>query len=173
MLLFSAGRDTVLEIGAGSGVNRKCCSAARRYLALEPEEAFYHRLAQVADEVIHAPAENTGLSPESVDTVVCCMVLCSVTDLNATLRDIERVLKPGGTLLLMEHVGAPRRSLLRFFQQMCSPLCGCLGRGCQPDRDTGIALRSTALELVREERFTLHLNAPLIRDWVSAKLLKH
>jgi len=172
MKLFGEGHGTLLEIGAGFGVNREYFPEACRYLALEPEDAFHHRLSQVADKVIHAHAENTGLSPESVDTVVCCMVLCSVPDLGAALREIERVLKPGGTLLLMEHVGAPRGSLLRFFQQMCSPLSGRLAHGCRPDRDTGMALRSVALGLVREEHFTLQFHAPLIRDWLSAKLLK-
>ena len=44
------------------------------------------------------------------------MVLCSVRDVAASLREARRVLRPGGKLLLIEHVAAPAGSPLRAMQ---------------------------------------------------------
>jgi SAM-dependent methyltransferase len=170
--LFGAACGTVLEIGAGSGINRRYMPLATDYLALEPEERFRNRLEVVADRVLQTCAEDIPLPDGSVDSVVSCMVLCSVADLDGTLREIYRVLKPGGMLLVVEHVAAPKGTWLRLCQRVSRPLCRSLELGCQPDRETSKALRGSRFRLDYWEGFTLRLRAPLVRDWVAARLVK-
>lgn len=171
--LFAHANGVVLEIGAAVGVNRKYVSHAERYLALEPERGFCDRLNAIADAVLCARVESIPLPAESVETVVCSMTLCSVRDLSAALDEVCRVLRPNGRFLVIEHVGAPRGTFLRFCQRVFRPVCQCLDRGCRPDRNTSEALHSCGLRMADYTKFQLKLKTPLIRDWIAASLVKH
>lgn len=104
----------VLEVGAGTGTNFEFYpDAVREVVALEPET----RLAPIAREaaatcavpvtVIESTIENLPPDTESFDAVVCSLVLCSVDDPDAVLRQLNSVLRPGGELRYFEHVASP------------------------------------------------------------------
>nr|WP_258096782.1 class I SAM-dependent methyltransferase [Salinibacter sp. 10B] len=61
-------------------------------------------------ELRTSPAQDTGLPTASADIVISTLVLCSVPDLEETLAELRRILKPGGRLLFIEHVAAPRNT---------------------------------------------------------------
>ena len=170
--LFGNARGVVLEIGAGTGINRKYLGYPVTYLGLEPEPNAYLQLNAIADTAFCAVAESIPLPAESVDCIVCSMTLCSVKDLSLTLNEVYRVLRPDGRFLLIEHVGAPKATWLRSFQRLFRPACQCLDRGCRPDRDTAEALRSCRLVMEDFTEFQLKLRGPLIRDWITACLIK-
>ncbi len=103
-----------LEIGAGTGLNLSLYPPALGALLAEPDApmvAQLHRRTSAAGhqiEVVQAPAEQLPFADGSFDTVVSTLVLCTVGDLSASLRQIGRVLTPGGQLLFVEHVRAAR-----------------------------------------------------------------
>jgi ubiquinone/menaquinone biosynthesis C-methylase UbiE len=96
-----------------------------------------------------------AVDDESVDAVVCTIVLCSVRDLSATLGEIRRVLRPGGRFVFMEHVAAPRGTGLRRVQRLLRPVWQFLADGCTPDRETDAAIRAAGFSHVEIERFRL------------------
>ena len=114
-LLAGAGGD-VLEIGGGTGANVPCYGPAVGSLTItEPEPPMLRRLERRVREhsvlehgpaarVLRAPAEDLPFADHSFDVAVSTLVLCGVDDQPRALRELRRVLRPGGRLLFLEHV---------------------------------------------------------------------
>jgi ubiquinone/menaquinone biosynthesis C-methylase UbiE len=109
-LLAGAGGD-VLEIGGGTGANVPCYGPAVRSLTItEPDPSMLRRLERRVREqrpaarVLRAPAEDLPFADHSFDVAVSTLVLCGVGDQPRALRELRRVLRPGGRLLFLEHV---------------------------------------------------------------------
>lgn len=140
-------RGDVLEIGAGTGLNLGAYDpghVASLTLA-DPEPAMVRRLHRRAGDapapatVVQAPAEELPFEDAAFDTVVSTLVLCTVTDVPATLTEIRRVLRPGGRLALIEHVRAGDGPLARWQDRLHGPWLK-FGYGCHCNRDTTTAL---------------------------------
>ena len=169
--LVARATGQVLEIGAGTGANLAHYQGVERVVAVEPAPAMRARLrsrldrAVVPVEVSDAPAEHLGLPDASIDTVVCTLVLCSVADPDATLAELRRVLRPGGQLLVLEHVrGEGRRAR---WQDRVTPLWRRVGAGCHPNRDTRAAIERAGFHLEHQESFDPPRVPPIIRPFVE------
>lgn len=141
-LLFSniKDNDIVVEIGAGTGVNIKYYPEGVSYVAIEPNEFMYpyflKKIGGLKVRLIKAAAENLPLEDGSADIVVSTLVLCSVNSVEVALQEVKRVLKPEGWFLFLEHVAAPRGTLLRFIQKIAKPIWKLIGDGCDPEKET-------------------------------------
>ena len=163
--LVGALRGDVLELGPGDGGNLRFYQPDVRLVAVEPRAAARDRTAAAADrlaltaQVRDGRAEELALPDGSVDAVVCSFVLCSVTDPDAVLAEVHRVLRPGGRFLFAEHVAAPRGTWVRRGQNVVAGLtrlsAGWHGRGCRPNRETGPAIDRAGFDVVDLHRFDL------------------
>jgi ubiquinone/menaquinone biosynthesis C-methylase UbiE len=137
--VLGEARGRVLEIGAGTGLNVPHYPAAVTDLVLaEPDPSMHRRLLRRADgraTVVAAAAERLPVDDASVDTVVSTLVLCTVDDPAAALREIRRILRPDGQLLLIEHVRSHSRLLALAQRLLRAPWLG-FARGCRCDRAT-------------------------------------
>ncbi|WP_246843262.1 class I SAM-dependent methyltransferase [Allokutzneria sp. NRRL B-24872] len=102
--LLAGLTGTVLEIGAGNGLDFGLCPATvTRVVAVEPEPRLRGLARTTATqtpvliEVIGGPAECLSAADGAVDAVVASQVLCSVRDEGVALREIHRILAPGAT----------------------------------------------------------------------------
>ena len=105
----AAGR--ALEIGGGTGLNLPHYGPQVNSLTItEPDPSMLKRLERrikadrPATTVLRAPAEDLPFEDGTFDMVVSTLVLCGVDDQPRAVREIRRVLRPGGTLLFLEHV---------------------------------------------------------------------
>jgi ubiquinone/menaquinone biosynthesis C-methylase UbiE len=119
--LLARADGRVLEIGAGTGINLRHYGPGVESLTLtEPERAMLRRLEQrvnteaSATTVLRAPAEDLPFEDGSFDTAVSTLVLCGVDDQPRALRELRRVLRPGGRLLFLEHVRSDQPSVARL-----------------------------------------------------------
>jgi len=134
-------QGSVLEIGFGSGLNLPFYDAARvqRVWALEPSTEMW-ALAQMSVgtvdfpvEFLRASAEEIPLPDRSADTVLVTYTLCTLPDVQRPLREMARVLRPGGELVFCEHGAAPDESVRRW-QNRLNPVWRALGGGCNLNR---------------------------------------
>jgi ubiquinone/menaquinone biosynthesis C-methylase UbiE len=106
--------------------------------------------------------EQLPLADSSVDTALCAMVLCSVEDPVAAAREIRRVLKPDGTLCVLEHVRAPEGHRLGRLQDAAAPGWARIAGGCEPHRRTREALEEAGFDTSGLADRTLWLNVPIL-----------
>jgi len=123
-LLAGASGD-VIEIGGGTGLNLSCYGPEVRSLAItEPEPAMLRRLERRVHEqrpsatVLRAPAEDLPFEDHSFDVAVSTLVLCGVDDQPRALRELRRVLRPGGRLLFFEHLRSEDPAWARLQDRM-------------------------------------------------------
>jgi len=131
----------VLELGSGTGVNFPLYRNAEKVTAVEPsEEMINHshiRLNQtdMPINVVMASAEQLPFAEHTFDTVVATLVFCTIPHPDRAMQEIKRVCKPGGKILMFEHVLMKNRFFSKA-QTILTPswkrVCG----GCCLDRDT-------------------------------------
>jgi ubiquinone/menaquinone biosynthesis C-methylase UbiE len=149
----------VVEIGPGAGANLPYLRRDVRWIGVEsnpyarPYLERAARAAGVSCEVRAGSAERLPLEAASADAVIGTLVLCSVADVEAALREIRRVLKPGGRFVFIEHVAAEPGTLRRRLQRGVRPLWRVIADGCHPDRETLAAIRAAGFARVEAERF--------------------
>ena len=136
----------------------------------EPDPAMIRRLqAKARDEaplakILRAPAEDLPFEDASFDTVVSTLVLCGVEDQARSVREIRRVLKPGGRLLFIEHVRSDDPALARFQDRMnwlnhLVVLCDC-------NRPTLSTIEATGFTVSRLEHSTLPKAPKFVRPLI-------
>jgi ubiquinone/menaquinone biosynthesis C-methylase UbiE len=147
----------VIDVGAGTGANLPYFRQAARVVAAEPDPAMRRRLAgklagaRVPVEVTGDPAESLHYGDASFDAVVCTLVLCTVADPGWALAGARRVLRPGGRLVVLEHVRG--RGSLASWQDRVTPLWSRLAAGCQPNRDIATAIENAGFLISRADLF--------------------
>lgn len=159
--LFADLSGTVLEIGPGTGVNLHYLKPELvHWTGIEPNpfmESYLHEEANklgMPVEIRIGTADTLPASDSSVDAVISTLVLCCVPSQQRSLKEVLRVLKPGGRFLFIEHVAAPRGSRLRRIQDLVTPLWKRLGDGCHPNRETWVELEHAGFEKITYERIT-------------------
>src|SRR5688572_7009807 len=130
----------VVEVGVGSGHNLRFYGpAVTRLVAIDPSRALWaiarRRQGRVSRPVdfLAASAERMPLGDATADTVVMTWSLCSIPDALGAVREMRRVLKPGGRLLFVEHGAAPDPAVRRW-QDRLDPLWRRVAGGCHLNR---------------------------------------
>jgi len=136
-LVFAGGRDWVcarasgetLEVAVGTGRNLGRYPPGVRLTAIDASAPMLDRARDRAAtlgltvDLREGDAEHLELPDASFDTVVVTLALCTIPDDGKAVAEIARVLRPGGTLLALEHTASPRPAV-RALQGLADPLAG-------------------------------------------------
>ena len=172
--LVCQARGRVLELGAGTGLNIDLYphEGLDCLTLTEPDPHMFKQLRQRVKEgcpgaeLVEAGAEDLPFEDDSYDTVLVTLVLCTVPNQPAALREIKRVLAPGGQLLFLEHVRANHPNLARWQDRLEKPW-RFLGDGCHCNRDTVSAIGAAGFHLGEVERGELPKAPPIVRPLVK------
>lgn len=172
--LLAEARGRVLELGAGTGVNVQLypSEGISELVLTEPEEPMSKQIAEKAvgvtpaPQVVTAGAESLPFPDASFDTVVATLVFCTVGDLDASIREARRVLKPGGKLLFLEHVRAEDNPKRAAWQDRLHKPWKAFGHGCNCNRPTLSRIQAAEFDIERVEHDKLRKVPPIVRPMI-------
>lgn len=147
----------VLEVGIGSGHNLPhYSSAVTSVTGLDPATELTG-LARERAGAVPMPVQVLTVSGEEIpaddacyDSVVCTWTLCSIPNVYAALREMRRVLRPGGALYFIEHGLAPDPKVVRW-QRRLEPLWKPLGGGCHLTRKADDLIQDAGFDIAEVE----------------------
>ncbi len=154
-----AASGVVLEIGFGSGLNLPHYRNVSKLYALDPSAELFAMAKERIEkttfpvEFLQASAEQIPLVDGSVDAVVSTWSLCTIPHPELALKEIVRVLKPGGVFSFIEH-GKSSSRFIAAIQNCCTPFSKCLADGCHLNRDIETLVSDSGLEVQKIERFS-------------------
>jgi ubiquinone/menaquinone biosynthesis C-methylase UbiE len=158
--LLVGAKGHVIEIGGGTGANLPCYGPAVESLTItEPELPMLRRLERMVREhrpaakVLRAPAEDLPFDDHTFDVAVSTLVLCGADDQPRALRELRRVLRPGGQLLFFEHVRSDDAGTARLQDRVnwLNRLVVC----CDCNRPTLHSIQSAGFTITQIEHTTL------------------
>ncbi|MCX5345060.1 class I SAM-dependent methyltransferase [Streptomyces sp. R-74717] len=145
LLAGMSGR--VIEIGAGNGLNfAHYPPAVSEVVAIEPERSLRQLAvrsalrAGIPVDVVPGTAEALPVKSEAFDGAVTSLVLCTVRNVERSLAEIVRVLRPGGELRFFEHVRADDRAMAATQRALDRTVWPLVTGGCHTARDTLAAI---------------------------------
>jgi AhpD family alkylhydroperoxidase len=152
-----AGQSTgdTLEVGIGTGSNIGIYPAGTVVHGIDVSAPALVLAAERAERdgrvvvLVVGDAADLPFADASFDTVVATFVLCSVGDVEGSLREARRVLRPGGTIRLLEHARS-RHRVIGAIQERSAPAWARVSGGCRLDHDVRRAVRDAGLTVVEE-----------------------
>jgi ubiquinone/menaquinone biosynthesis C-methylase UbiE len=149
----------IVEIGFGSGLNMVAYPAEVTHVYAVDPATVGRKLA--AERVASSPIEveyigldgqALALADDSCDGALSTFTLCTVPDAPAALRELRRVVKPGGRVHVLEH-GLARDPQVHRWQQRLNPIQRRIGDGCHLDRDHLAMLRDAGFDIVEQRQW--------------------
>ena len=155
-------KGDVLEIGIGSGLNLPFydLDQINKIWGLDPSEELNSMAEKVARDIdidvdlIIGGAEEIPLPENSIDTILLTYTLCTIPKVKDSIKEIERVLKPSGSMLFCEHGLAPDEKVAKW-QQKLNPYWKKIAGGCNLNRDIPKIIQDSSFKITKLETMYL------------------
>lgn len=156
--LLSKATGSVLELGAGTGVNFPLYEGVKKVTAIEPSQHMIKcslskkKQSVVPIDIVQADAEVLPFGANTFDTVVATLVFCTIPNPEKAILELKRVCKHDGKILLFEHVKMENH-FLSVLQDLLTPAWKKICDGCCLNRDTLKLLKAHGLTILTVEKY--------------------
>lgn len=158
--LYPYAHGRVLELGVGTGVNLPLYEPAAEIVAVDLSKAMLDRAqtrpTRARVQYAQADVEHLPFIDNAFGQVFTSLLFCSVENPDRGLAEIRRILRPGGWLIMLEHVRGERRLLRRITDGLDRPWHR-LNGSCHLNRDTASSVRESGFRLICSNRHGLGL----------------
>jgi len=170
-------KGAVLEIGFGTGLNLSYYPAAIHKIITVDANPGVHQLAQkriqasaIAVEHHILSGEHLPMADATFDSLVSTFTLCSIANVEQALKEIHRVLKPGGQFFFIEH-GLSQEPDIQVWQNRLTPVQKIIADGCHLNRNIRQLVEQQFDVLAVEEMYAENLPKAIayIYQWVATK----
>ena len=158
---LASAQGNVLEIGFGTGLNLPHYPQAVTSLtALDPATLLPKKVARrisrgsLPVKLVRLSAETLPFEDGRFDCAVSTWTLCTIPNPVAALREVRRVLKPGGTYVFLEH-GRSDDAWVAKWQDFFNPIERVIACGCNLNRPIDALISQGGLKIDRLDRFLL------------------
>lgn len=164
--LISKLSGKILEVGFGTGMNFEHYNDKATIIGIEPSPHMFVRGKEKVVKLQNGAnfelynigcgySEMTSLiEEESLDAVVCTLVLCTIPEPEEAISNFKKWLKPNGKLIVIEHIKSHNKGISQIQNLFNSPWQHISG-GCQLNRPTDVILANSGLKKLVENHFWL------------------
>ncbi len=157
---FSPLKGKILEVGIGTGKNIDYLNDKAKVTGIDFSEKMLERARQKLIRsgrknitLRQMDVEDLGFKNNSFDYVITSSVFCSVPDPIKGFKEIKRVLKPTGRLIMVEHV-LSKNKFISFIENLFNPLVRAI-TGVNINRDTGQNITKSGMKTTKEKNLAL------------------
>jgi len=156
-------KGKVLEIGFGEGENLKHYPSNCQIYALEKEDKKIENIKDKDPNVkfFEGKAENLPFENNFFDVVVVSLVLCSVDSIEKAIKEIERIIKPDGKFILLEHVRSENRVVGKLQDIITTPYSW-IDNNCHLNRNPLLFINKNIFNLSIEAQVSYFLGSRLV-----------
>ncbi len=160
--LVSSLKGSILDVGFGTGANFPFFDKEASIIAIEPSMPMMKKAQLKFGDLPNVRMYNYGVNDDkvdvlieeqSLDAIVCTLVLCTINDPERALRRFNKWLKPNGRLVIMEHIKS-KHPVKGRLQELFNPAWKVIGDGCNLTRHTDHLIESLGFLPEEKQYFT-------------------
>jgi ubiquinone/menaquinone biosynthesis C-methylase UbiE len=167
-ILSKITEEKILEIGFGTGINLKFYPEnVKHIIGIDANEGMLKQAEQkisrskIKIEIIHQSSESLPFEDESIDAVLSTYTLCSIKNVNSALKEIYRVLKPGGKYYFLEH-GLADKPLTQKLQHLLNPIQNIWADGCNLNRNISKLISDSGFKIFELKNYYMKRDPKIV-----------
>ena len=154
-------KGKTLDVGSGTGVNYEHFNSDTEVISIEPSQYMLEKAKSKLSENQNISTYNLGINDtelnniiehNSLDNIVCTLVLCTIPNPELALQKMYDWLKPNGKLVILEHIHSENK-INRGLQNLANPVWKVVADGCNLNRDTDILIKSAGFKPLNNQYF--------------------
>jgi len=166
-ILSNITEEEILEIGFGTGINLKFYPPnIKKIIGVDANGGMLQKAHKkingiIEIELIHQSSESLSFSDNSINAVVSTYTLCSINEINSAIKEIYRVLKPGGRYYFLEH-GLADNPKTQKWQQRLNRLQNIWADGCNLSRDMKSLIEKAGFNIIEMKNYYMKRDPKIV-----------